>query len=63
RYRPHPSHFSLDETLAAIARFEPRRAVLTNMHTDLDYDTLVKMLPSNVLPAFDGMQISVGGVG
>ncbi|MBV9430356.1 MAG: MBL fold metallo-hydrolase [Hyphomicrobiales bacterium] len=63
RYRPHPSHFSLDETLAAIARFEPRRAVLTNMHTDLDYDTLVKMLPPNVLPAFDGMQISVGGVG
>ncbi len=59
RYRPHPSHFSLDETLAAIARFRPKRAVLTNMHTDLDYETLAKSLPPNVVPAFDGMQIIV----
>ena len=59
RYRPHPSHFSLDETLAAIARFGPRHAVLTNMHTDLDYETLVKRLPPNIVPAYDGMRISV----
>jgi phosphoribosyl 1,2-cyclic phosphate phosphodiesterase len=57
RYRPHPSHFSLEETLAAIARFKPKRAVLTNMHTDLDYETLAQSLPSNVTPAFDGMQL------
>jgi phosphoribosyl 1,2-cyclic phosphate phosphodiesterase len=59
RYRPHPSHFSLDETLAAIERFKPRRAVLTNMHTDLDYETLVNTLPPNVVPAYDGMQLSL----
>ena len=59
RYRPHPSHFSLDETLAAIARFQPRRAVLTNMHTDLDYETLANTLPPNVVPAYDGMQVDL----
>jgi phosphoribosyl 1,2-cyclic phosphate phosphodiesterase len=59
RHRPHPSHFSLEETLAAIARFKPKRAVLTNMHTDLDYATLAASLPQNVEPAFDGMQIIV----
>ena len=59
RYRPHPSHFSLDETLAAIERFKPRRAVLTNMHTDLDYETLRMSLPKNVAPAFDGMQLTI----
>jgi phosphoribosyl 1,2-cyclic phosphate phosphodiesterase len=59
RYRGHPSHFSLEESLAAIARFQPRRAVLTNMHTDLDYATLAASLPSNVEPAFDGMQLTV----
>ena len=37
---PHPSHFSLAETLAWIERLKPKRAVLTNMHIDLDYDTL-----------------------
>jgi phosphoribosyl 1,2-cyclic phosphate phosphodiesterase len=59
RHRPHPSHFSLEETLATIARFKPRRAVLTNMHTDLDYATLAASLPANVEPAFDGMQLVV----
>ena len=40
RYTRHPSHFSLDEALAWIERMKPKRAVLTNLHTDLDYDTL-----------------------
>jgi phosphoribosyl 1,2-cyclic phosphate phosphodiesterase len=57
RQRPHPSHFSLEETLAAIARFSPRRAVLTNMHTDLDYATLGASLPANIEPAYDGMRL------
>lgn len=59
RYRSHPSHFSLEETLATIARFKPRRAVLTNMHTDLDYATLASSLPANVEPAYDGMRLTV----
>ena len=57
RYTPHPTHFSLSQALALIERLQPRRAVLTNMHTDLDYATLVAELPENVEPAFDGMQI------
>ena len=40
RYRPHPSHFSVDEALAWIERIKPRRAILTNLHTDLDYEAL-----------------------
>jgi phosphoribosyl 1,2-cyclic phosphate phosphodiesterase len=59
RYRPHPSHFSVEETLAAIARFKPKRAILTNMHTDLDYAKLAASLPPNVEPAFDGMQLVI----
>jgi phosphoribosyl 1,2-cyclic phosphate phosphodiesterase len=57
RYRPHPSHFSLAETLAWIATLRPRRAILTNMHTDLDYETLRGSLPAGVVPAYDGMRI------
>jgi phosphoribosyl 1,2-cyclic phosphate phosphodiesterase len=29
------------------------------MHTDLDYETLVNTLPPNVVPAYDGMQLSL----
>ncbi len=57
RYTPHPSHFCLSETLAWIARLQPRRAVLTNLHTDLDFERLRCELPPNVEPAFDGMKL------
>jgi phosphoribosyl 1,2-cyclic phosphate phosphodiesterase len=55
RYRPHPSHFSVDDALRWIERVKPRRAVLTNLHADLDYETLRSKLPAHVVPAFDGM--------
>ncbi|MGR3433353.1 MAG: MBL fold metallo-hydrolase [Shimia sp.] len=59
RRTPHPSHSHLDRTLAWIARATPRRAVLTNMHVDLDYRTLCDELPPGVAPAFDGMVLEV----
>ena len=56
---PHPSHFCLDDTLQAIARFKPRRAILTNMHIDMDYDTLLAELPAGVEPAYDGLKLTL----
>ncbi|MGI9372751.1 MAG: MBL fold metallo-hydrolase [Hyphomicrobiales bacterium] len=57
RRTPHPSHFSLDDALEWIERMKPRNAVITNMHVDMDYDTLCNELPEGVAPAFDGMVI------
>ncbi len=59
RYRPHPSHFSLDDALRWIERLKPRRAILTNLHADLDYEVLRTKLPANVEPAFDGMMLKI----
>ena len=59
RYRPHPSHFSVDDALRWIERIEPGRAVLTNLHADLDYASLKAQLPAHVEPAYDGMQIQI----
>jgi phosphoribosyl 1,2-cyclic phosphate phosphodiesterase len=56
---PHPSHFCLDDTLRAIARIKPRRAILTNMHVDMDYDTLRQELPAGVEPAYDGLKLQL----
>lgn len=55
----HPSHFSLSDTLGWIERLKPRRAIVTNMHVDLDYETLRRELPSGVEPAYDGLQITI----
>jgi len=59
RYQPHPSHFSVDDALGWIERIKPARAVLTNLHSDLDYDALRARLPDNVEPGFDGLTIEM----
>jgi len=58
RRTPHPSHAHLDQTLEWIARAQPRRAVLTNMHVDLDYATVAAETPDHIVPAHDGMLLS-----
>lgn len=60
RYAPHPSHFSLDDALGWIEHFKPRRAVLTNMHADLDYDVVSGLLPDHVVAGYDGMRLTIG---
>jgi phosphoribosyl 1,2-cyclic phosphate phosphodiesterase len=57
RYTPHPTHFSVSEALDFIAKVKPKRAVLTNLHTDLDYEALRNELPPHIEPAYDGLQI------
>ncbi len=58
RRKPHPTHAHLDMTLGWIARAKPARAVITNMHIDLDYETLQAELPRHITPAFDGMTVT-----
>lgn len=57
RHAEHPSHFNVKQALARISTLKPKRAVLTHMTTELDYDALAKELPPNVEPAYDGMTI------
>lgn len=61
RYKHHASHFNIETALKWIARFQPKRAVITNMHADLDYETLRKELPESVVPGFDGMRLEIDG--
>ncbi len=57
RPAPHPTHAHLAQTLAWIARVKPRRAVLTHMTGDMDYETLRRTLPDGVEPGYDGLEI------
>lgn len=59
RRTKHPSHLSLPETLAWIKRLAPQRAVVTNLHVDMDYETLRAELPDGVEPAYDGLQLLI----
>lgn len=57
RRDPHPTHAHLERTLEWIERLKPRRAIVTNLHNDLDYATLSAELPDTVVAAFDGLAI------
>ena len=57
--RYHPSHLNLEKSLKFIKIFKPKKAILTNLHSDLDYNFLKKTLPKNIVPAFDGLTVKL----
>jgi phosphoribosyl 1,2-cyclic phosphate phosphodiesterase len=57
RYTTHSSHFHLKRALEWIARVKAKRAVLTHMTNELDYEALRRELPPHIEPAYDGMVI------
>ena len=58
-YRNHSAHFNLDQVLELTKVLLPKKTILTNMHTDLDYDLLKKKLPKNIVPGYDGMTVNL----
>ena len=59
RYKEHPSHYNLDEIIELVKIIKPKKTILTNLHTDLDYVQLQKKLPKNIVPGYDGMTINL----
>ena len=59
RWTRHPTHSHVDRTLEWIARSGVQRAVLTNLHIDLDYNALSALLPANVEVGFDGWTAAI----
>ncbi len=54
----HPSHFNLEAAINLVNLTKPKKAILTNLHTDLDYFKLKKNLPKNIYPAYDGLSFN-----
>ena len=58
-YKNHSAHFNLDQVLKLVKIITPKKTILTNMHSDLDYNQLKKILPKNIVPGYDGMTINL----
>ena len=58
-YKNHSAHFNLDQVLELVKILSPKKTILTNMHSDLDYLQLKKKLPNNIIPGFDGMTVKL----
>jgi phosphoribosyl 1,2-cyclic phosphate phosphodiesterase len=59
RFKSHPSHFSVNEVLSILKEIRPKQTILTNLHSDLDYNILLQKVPINVKPAFDGLRLEL----
>ena len=59
RVRPHKTHAHLEKTLKWIDRVKPKKAVITHMNNETDYDEISKLLPNNCFAAYDGMKIKI----
>lgn len=57
RDSPHPTHFNIEQAMEAIERVRPRRAFLTHLSTELDYEETNRRLPPHVRLAHDGLRI------
>jgi phosphoribosyl 1,2-cyclic phosphate phosphodiesterase len=59
RHKPHPGHFSIDQALDVIDRFQPEQAYLTHMSHDIDHEQVSRALPANVQLAYDGLRFDL----
>ena len=59
RFKKHPSHFNLDDVIKLVKYLKPKKTILTNLHSDLDYNFLLKRLPKNIIPAYDGITFNL----
>ena len=59
RYNYHPTHFNLDDVLNLINKIQPKNTILTNLSNDIDYKRIKKILPKNVIPAYDGLTVLI----
>ena len=59
RIKKSPVHFNLEEALYVHTCLKPKRTILTNLNSELNYDFLLKRLPKNVLPAYDGLKLNL----
>ena len=59
KFDRHSSHFNLQEALYISNILKPKKTILTNLHHDMDYDYLLKILPNNVIPAYDGLSLNL----
>ena len=59
KFKRHPTHFNLEESIYIHHNLKPKKTILTNLHHDLDYNYLLKKLPRNIVPAYDGLKINL----
>jgi len=59
RHRPHPTHMSVEEALAVVARVRPQQAWFTHLCHELGHGETEAALPPGVRIAYDGLKLEL----
>ncbi len=59
RYRPHPTHFTIDQSLEVVDRVKPGRTYFTHIAHDISHAKVQPRLPAGVHLGFDGLRVVV----
>ena len=59
RFKKHSSHFNLEDINGIVSMLKPKKTILTNLNSDFDYNHLLKILPNNIIPGYDGLSINI----
>ena len=59
RFKYHPSHFNLSDVFEITKKIKPKKTILTNLHSDVDYNNLKSKLPKYIIPAYDGLSFLI----
>ena len=60
RYKPHPTHSTVDRSVKTVENLEPRRAFFTHISHDLAHERAESLLPQHIRLAYDGLEVTVG---
>ena len=55
----HYSHFGFDDVLSLVSQIKPIKTILTNLHSNLDYNEMLNKCPKNIIPAYDGLKVEI----
>jgi len=59
RHKPHPTHSTIENSLALVERLKPARAYFTHIAHELSHDETNASLPPNVRMAYDGLEVNL----
>jgi len=57
RHKPHPTHSTVENSLAIVDRLRPKRAFFTHICHDLGHEATNRTLPGHVRLSYDGMKL------
>ena len=62
KFKSHETHLNFQECLSYIKILNPKKTILTNLHSDIDYSSFKKKLlkiSKNIILGYDGLKVAI----